>query len=268
MASSIAAEKVSGIIEQRERTLRIDLIKIFEDQRKKLPVARIVEGNGTPIDIIVDWQNQFSDWFLLRRDFWRKVWNRMIRGPELKLTAQESFDDWINMRSLEIGAELATASEAGVNVALRHFSAGSVQRLQRELRKSIGLQPRQVSALIKQSDAIRKAYPPDRAKILIERLERKKLNYRAQLIARTEMSNAVNEAQVADIQSRITDGRIDPQLEKRWSTVGDDRVSDGCLENEFQGWIPIADEFLSGDERPPRFPGCRCGLQFRGKPKE
>lgn len=261
--TSAAAEKVSAMIEQRERTLRIDLIKIFDDQRAKLPVTRIVEGSGLPVDVIVDWENQFYDWFLSRREFWASAWSRSAR-VEVKLTAQESFDDFISTRSLEIGGQLASVSEAGVQLALRNFSTGSLQNLKRELKKSIGLQPRQTSALIKQSAAINKAYPPARAKVLIDRLHRKKLNYRAQLIARTEMSNAINQAQMADINTRVAEGRLDQQ-EKRWSTIGDDRVSDGCTTNEAEGWILFKDTFISGHDAPPRFPGCRCGMQFRKK---
>ncbi|MBN1165498.1 MAG: hypothetical protein JXA44_00025 [Methanospirillaceae archaeon] len=50
---------------------------------------------------------------------------------------------------------------------------------------------------------------------------------------------------------------------KRWSTMGNDRVSDGCQANEAAGWIPNKEEFPSGHMQPPRFPGCRCNCQSR-----
>lgn len=47
---------------------------------------------------------------------------------------------------------------------------------------------------------------------------------------------------------------------KFWSTVGDDMVEEECEANEAQGYIPLDEEFQSGDEGPPSHPNCRCGL--------
>lgn len=52
-------------------------------------------------------------------------------------------------------------------------------------------------------------------------------------------------------------------MEKSWLTVGDNRVSDGCAENEGAGWIPLDEPFPSGDQAPLRFPGCRCTALYR-----
>lgn len=78
---------------------------------------------------------------------------------------------------------------------------------------------------------------------------------RAVLVAVTELANAYCEgnAQVGDyLQSNGV------KMMKSWQTLEDDRVSDGCKENEQAGWIPIDKEFPSGHMHPPRFPGCRC----------
>lgn len=78
---------------------------------------------------------------------------------------------------------------------------------------------------------------------------------RAVLVAVTELANAYCEgnAQVGDyLQSNGV------KMMKAWQTLEDDRVSDGCKENEKAGWIPIDKAFPSGHMHPPRFPGCRC----------
>lgn len=78
---------------------------------------------------------------------------------------------------------------------------------------------------------------------------------RAVLVAVTELANAYCEgnAQVGDyLQSNGV------KMMKAWQTLEDDRVSDGCKENERAGWISIDKEFPSGHMHPPRFPGCRC----------
>lgn len=83
----------------------------------------------------------------------------------------------------------------------------------------------------------------------------KHISNRAVLVAVTELANAYCEgnAQVGDyLQSNGV------KMMKAWQTLEDDRVSDGCKENEQAGWIPIDKEFPSGHMHPPRFPGCRC----------
>lgn len=80
---------------------------------------------------------------------------------------------------------------------------------------------------------------------------------RAEFIAVTETGNAYESAALMQAQALQMAGL---PMEKFWLTVGDDRVSDGCQENQDAGWIPIDEPFPSGDDRPLRFPGCRCAL--------
>ena len=86
-------------------------------------------------------------------------------------------------------------------------------------------------------------------------MPQKHIPNRAVLVAVTELANAYCEgnAQVGDyLQSNGV------KMMKAWQTLEDSRVSDGCMENQRAGWIPIDKEFPSGHMHPPRFPGCRC----------
>lgn len=86
------------------------------------------------------------------------------------------------------------------------------------------------------------------------------LRDRAELIAVTEVGQAYTDGQM-DLGRRREAAGV--ALEKSWLTVGDDRVSEGCIENQRQGWILFAQAFSSGHTSPLRFPGCRCALQTR-----
>ena len=88
------------------------------------------------------------------------------------------------------------------------------------------------------------------------------IDSRAHLIAVTETGNASLEGQMIVAQD-LQDAGV--EMEKMWSTVGDGKVSDGCKENEGQGWIALTSPFKSGHQRPLRFPGCRCDLLTRVK---
>lgn len=78
---------------------------------------------------------------------------------------------------------------------------------------------------------------------------------RGVLVAVTEAANAYCSAN-NDVGVMLQDSGI-PMM-KFWQTLEDNRVSDGCWENQDAGWIPLSQPFPSGHMHPPRFPGCRC----------
>lgn len=83
---------------------------------------------------------------------------------------------------------------------------------------------------------------------------------RAHLVAVTELREA------GETSKQISRTRMEERgwkMLKRWMTMGDDRVSDGCIENGSVGWIDNNASFPSGHQFPPRFPGCRCGTGSR-----
>lgn len=89
------------------------------------------------------------------------------------------------------------------------------------------------------------------------------IDSRAHLIAVTELGNAYEEGNAIVVRD-LADAGL--QMEKSWLTVGDERVSSGCRSNQAEGWIPLAQSFSSGQQRPLRFPGCRCTALYRRKP--
>lgn len=78
---------------------------------------------------------------------------------------------------------------------------------------------------------------------------------RATLIAVTETGKAYEEGN-AEFGRSLQDAGI--TMVKQWITSNDDRVSDGCWDNEDEGPIPINQYHRSGHQQPPRFPSCRC----------
>lgn len=85
---------------------------------------------------------------------------------------------------------------------------------------------------------------------------------RATLVAVTEIGNAYETGSYF-VGQDLTDAGL--QMEVHWLTVNDDKVSDGCKENQDAGWIPFGTAFPSGHMHPLRFPGCRCTHQIRRK---
>ncbi len=85
---------------------------------------------------------------------------------------------------------------------------------------------------------------------------------RAELVAITEIREGY-ETSKAGVRNKLESRGW--EIEKRWSNVGDERVSDGCKANSAVGWIDNKAEFPSGHTQSPRFPGCRCNCQSRIK---
>jgi hypothetical protein len=82
---------------------------------------------------------------------------------------------------------------------------------------------------------------------------------RARLIALNETNEAMSLGAETTAKRQNAD-------EKNWQTMGDDRVTLGCQENGAQDWIGMDENFPNGpnSHRPPRFPGCRCAVLYRG----
>lgn len=53
------------------------------------------------------------------------------------------------------------------------------------------------------------------------------------------------------------------RMEKKWLSVGDDKVRPAHRENQLAGWIPMDELFPSGDDITPSDPGCRCVTLWR-----
>ena len=86
---------------------------------------------------------------------------------------------------------------------------------------------------------------------------------RAELIAINEAAEAYETGNRLVIDEMTAVGL---EMEMSWSTVGDAKVSEGCIANAAVGWIPVDQAFPSGHQHAPRFPGCRCAILYRRRP--
>ena len=90
----------------------------------------------------------------------------------------------------------------------------------------------------------------------LESQYQKLLADRKRVIAETETRYATGEANRLEAESRGAKFQA-------WMTVGDDRVSDVCRNNEAAGWIGLKDKYPSGHQTPPAHPRCRCTIAYR-----
>ena len=81
---------------------------------------------------------------------------------------------------------------------------------------------------------------------------------RAQTIAVTEIGNAYTEGTMRTAKDLAAEGLM---MEKSWLPDGD--PCEICEGNAAQDWIPIDEDFESGDDAPLAHPNCRCALLTR-----
>lgn len=77
---------------------------------------------------------------------------------------------------------------------------------------------------------------------------------RAEMISQTELNGAYNQAR----KQLAVDMGFN---EVSWNPDG--MACPVCLINVLQGWIPLGENFESGDDAPPAHPSCDCSLDIR-----
>lgn len=172
---------------------------------------------------------------------------------QLRLTTQNSaLDDYLNVRTGALIENVKDNVQVNVQQAVRGaFTQGLTPRdVAEQIKDSIGLNSQQAQQL-QNFQGTRKA-----KRELKERLQ----DQRAVMVARTEISFAANQGQLAAWQAAQDQGLIDENAPKVW-------VVDGApcpkICDPMDGvQVPLSEPFVLPDgievQAPPAHPNCRC----------
>ncbi len=211
------------------------------------------------------YQTEFAESFT--NDDATRIWGKVAIGTQGKMT-----DKIVNGTAKAMGAGYNTLSQAvgwGVSLSFNLKNPRAVQYLTKNAalkvtaindvtRKEIA---RIVTKGVEEGASYAKMARDIKGKFDEFSVKKPQLHIRnrAELVSVTETANAYGEGNYIFAQDLADKGLV---MIKAWQTVGDDRVSDECADNEAAGWIPQAELFPSGDEHEPRFPGCRCSVLY------
>jgi SPP1 gp7 family putative phage head morphogenesis protein len=187
-------------------------------------------------------------------------------------------DEWMQKRSAALVVDISEQQRNALRAVIRravlieHQTADSLAQV---IRPMVGLYPQQMTAnmnyylsvLKKLQEANPNASIEDmeaKARHMAQMYAEKQHRYRAQMIARTELSKAYNNGELISVQQAVKDGMMLPTTKKKWVTARDDRVCKYC-EALDKVTINLTDEFQGRKQSvqcPPMHPHCRCVLIY------
>jgi len=221
--------------------------------------------DGVPIDQL-DAKPMQEMYKRLYLDIMRKegtwIWNELVapvKGQEIK--QKDVFDEMASIMQPQTIEELLTLWTSLMNGFLTYYIG---QRIIEVMNTTV----KKANEMIIQG---RQDGLTDKEIANMIRADKRARELRANTIARTESTTAINKAWILSLESSGL------QYEKAWTAIRDDRTRDAHWETDPSFWIGIKESFMIGGY-PMSFPGdnsqgspinntinCRCRLKFRLK---
>jgi len=204
-----------------------------------------------------------------------------LRKQDEILTALGADFSLINPRAVEYAlarsAELVTGITQETREVIRVLVARAqqghwtVDQLARQIRQDIGLNARQVTALENlRNGLLESGASESRIEELVTRQASRALNYRAEMIARTETISAASEGQRALWAEAKDNGLLDE--EATWQVwIASPDACAVCLEIADGEPVLLGASFDGPNgpiPGPPAHPSCRCALGLQFEPPE
>jgi hypothetical protein len=214
----------------------------------------------------------FVESALLEKTAKTPTWEKLFTAAELATLA--AFEDPISMlmrAAIAAGARVAMADfavEGSFDLAAPEAVAFLKGRAAERVTMINATTREEMRTLV--TEAMDKGWGYDKtARAIREKFEgfagkrpQAHIQSRAHMVAVTEAGEAYEEGSLQVIKGATGTGL---DFEKSWLTVGDSKVSALCATNQGAGWIPVADAFPSGHDRPLGHPACRCTALYQRK---
>jgi hypothetical protein len=172
-------------------------------------------------------------------------------------------EDYVKVRTAQLVTEVTSTTKQGLRVVvdLAYKSGQNPKDAARQLKPLIGLHSRQTQALWNRAVRLRERKMGE-ARIAKEqeKMARKMLRARSELIARTELTDIREEAKQRTWLDAISSGEIPATALKEWVAAPGERTCDVCGALSGQR-VPVMGYFVLGGKsyaRPPAHPSCRC----------
>jgi SPP1 gp7 family putative phage head morphogenesis protein len=199
-----------------------------------------------------------------------------MRLPQKKVVKQVGFDitnpaviEWIREHVAGLVALITEQTRNAIKEVIEyHYVKGyHVRTTAKQIKNLVGLTRGQAKAVATyESELLGRGLTRDVIDKRLERYGKSLLKRRAEMIARTETSEAVNYGRKKAWDDAVEDGIIDDRtVYREWVTGADERVCPIC--GPMHGQTRALDEpFDTPDgevDNPPAHPNCRCTMIMR-----
>jgi SPP1 gp7 family putative phage head morphogenesis protein len=186
--------------------------------------------------------------------------------PEVYKVLQRSLEgatreEILKVASTQTGKLITNVSESTIKGIAESIKSSlenqaGVDGAARALRDMIGLNAEQVKSINNlEKELKKKGLSASEIEKVKQKEIAKKKKKRSEVIAQTEMREAVSQGEKEVMKNRGARYKVAISSQ-------DGKVSDVCQTNEAAGPIPIDDNFPSGHDTPPFHPECRCSVSF------
>jgi len=275
-------DRVVSFIESYEEEFAVEWLRIATEEGGELGnlIAEFIAGDIS-VEELYD-RAQAVQWDLdvmnemLQDAFWgggaATAAGVGLPNPRLTVGWEES-NPWVQESFRDIQTRLVAASQAtndGVATVVAQGVRDSWRReeIVREIYNQVGLLPSHVVAVDKyRTQLINSGASGFQITQQVEAYAKRLRNYRAKMIARTEVSSAVNAGQHEYWRRVEATGMLPPRTMRVWITAYDERVCPECGPLN-RSEAAIGSTWLSNKGQqivhPPAHPHCRCttGLVF------
>lgn len=229
--------KLSKLNDRMSKAVRVDLthgIRTFKKSVSKPALAKAVEtGSYGHIMRAIPWKDLPDHLDPVKKPINQTLAESSgfaIKAFPNTLAKKLRFDlsnprirDYVNRRTGELIENIKTDTQQTIAKAvMTHFShAQSPSQIADRIVGSIGLTERHETAVMNYQNGLEaQGVNPDRIDTLVENYQDKLLDYRANMIARTEVARANNEGQLAVWGEAKDQGLIDQSATKVWVVDG------------------------------------------------
>jgi hypothetical protein len=183
--------------------------------------------------------------------------------------------EWADQHVGDLITEVTDDQKLGVKklISFAMDNGGHPYQTAKTIKTFIGLHSRQVAAVINRWDDLTQQGDQTAQQVndACDAYGRRLLEYRSELIARTETIDALCGGQGAAWQSAKQDGLLPDTMVQEWIVTPDDRTCPDCLAMEGKT-APIGGQFHSDDfgdvDGPTLHPDCRCAIGLVEQPND
>ncbi|MCC6808705.1 MAG: hypothetical protein IT381_14870 [Deltaproteobacteria bacterium] len=184
-------------------------------------------------------------------------------GKTNRFTGVPHSDEFIRRQAASLVVRVSRDQRQAIRESLlaRYSKERRPETLVRDLKQTIGLDPRRAKALRNFEDQLR-ASGSKNVVTQVERYRKELLQNRAETIARTESAVVEGQAKFEAWNIAVDEGAVPVDAEMEWVSSADACGACAFLDGER---VPVGDAFPSsiGPALPPLHPNCGCTLVLR-----